>query len=315
MKRIGVVIPTWNGRHLLPFCLQALGGQVEVNLDVVVVDNGSVDDSRQWLAREHPHVRVLSLPTNAGFAGAANAGIAACTTEFILLLNNDAALHRDYVITLVRFMASHPQAAAVQGRILCHSDPTQVDSLGMRFDILWRAFQDGGNEPDPGPSCPRRIAGVTASAALYRTSALRQIADPGSPSAVFDPRFFAYYEDVDLALRLEAAGWESWLEPTAACEHVGSATGIDGSMSKAYLLGRNYFLYLARHLGPGGLLRLLPGLARQRLRRLVTWPFHPRRDTALWAGEIAALPHLWTSIRKGAASRRARAGSATGPPG
>ena len=132
---------------------------------------------------------------------------------------------------------------------------------------------------------------------------------------MFDPRFFAYYEDVDLALRLEAAGWESWLEPTAACEHVGSATGIDGSMSKAYLLGRNYFLYLARHLGPGGLLRLLPGLARQRLRRLVTWPFHPRRDTALWAGEIAALPHLWTSIRKGAASRRARADSATGPPG
>jgi GT2 family glycosyltransferase len=92
MKRIGVVIPTWNGRHLLPFCLQALAGQTDVQLDVVVVDNGSRDDSREWLAREHPWVRVLPLPANAGFAGAVNAGIAACDSEFILLLNNDAAL-------------------------------------------------------------------------------------------------------------------------------------------------------------------------------------------------------------------------------
>ena len=314
MSRIGVVIPNWNGRHLLPFCLQALAGQEDVELDVVVADNDSRDGSRDWLAREHPSVRVLPLLTNTGFAGAANAGIAACSTEFILLLNNDAAPHRDYVAVLARFLETHLQVAAVQGRILCHADPTRVDSLGIRFDPLWRAFQAAGQEEDPGPSGPSQIAGVTASAALYRASALREVADPGTPAAVFDPRFFAYYEDVDLALRLRRAGWEAWLEAATACEHVGSATGIDGSMSKAYLLGRNYLLYLARHLGPGGLLALMPGLARKRLRRLLTWPLHPRRDTALWAGELAALPHLPAAFRKGSRTRSSAAAAARVPP-
>ena len=314
MRRIGVVIPNWNGRHLLPFCLQALTCQEGVELDVVVVDNGSEDGSRDWLAREYPLVRVLSLPANLGFAAAANAGIAACCTEFILLLNNDAALHRDYLAMLARFLEAHPQAAAVQGRILCHADPTRIDSLGIRFDSLGRAFQAAGNEKDPGPSGPRQIAGVTASAALYRASALEEVADPGTPAAVFDPRFFAYYEDVDLALRLHRAGWEAWLESAVACEHVGSATGIEGSMSKAYLLGRNYVLYMARHLGPGGLLALLPGLGMQRLRRLLTWPFHPRRDTALWAGELAALPHLPSAFRKGSSARPPAPAAARWPP-
>ena len=316
MSRVAVVIPTWNGRHLLPFCLNALTRQKAMDLDIIVVDNGSQDGTRAWLEDRHPGIRCLALAQNQGFAGATNIGIAASSSEFILVLNNDAAMQQGYIQALVAFLRRHPRAAAVQGRMLSHSDPTRIDSLGIRFDPLWRAFQDGGNEADPGPTSPRQVAGVTASAALYRAAALRQVADPGSPAAVFDPRFFAYYEDVDLALRLQAAGWEAWLEPAAACEHVGSATGIDGSMFKAYLLGRNYFLYLGRHLGPGGLLRLLPGLTRRWLRRLLTWPAHPRRDTALWAGELAALHHLPASFRRGAAaSRRAGEDSATGPPG
>ena len=315
MMRVDVVIPTWNGRHLLPFCLEALTRQQEVDLQILLVDNGSTDGTVAWLRRRHARIRCLSLPANQGFAAAVNAGVAACSSDFVLVLNNDAALAPLYVSTLSIFLAATPAAAAVQGRILRHVDPTRIDSLGICFDPLLRAFQSGFDEPDPGPGPPRQVCGVTACAALYRRSALTQVADPGTPPAIFDPRFFAYYEDVDLSLRLRAAGWETWLQPATSCQHVGSATGGDGSMGKAFLLGRNYLLYAARHLGGPGLLRLAPGLLGRSLWRLLTWPIHPRRDTALWAGELAALPRLPRALRLGRRSRRPHApGAATPPP-
>lgn len=315
MMRVDVVIPTWNGRHLLPFCLEALTRQQDVALEILLVDNGSTDDTVEWLGRHHAHIRCLSLPENQGFAAAVNAGVAASCNDFVLVLNNDAALAPLYVSTLATFLSATPAAAAVQGRILRHVDPTRIDSLGICFDALLRAFQCGYDEPDPGPGPPCQVSGVTASAALYRRSALTQVADPGIPPAIFDPRFFAYYEDVDLSLRLRAAGWETWLEPATSCQHVGSATGGEGSMGKAFLLGRNYLLYTARHLGGPGLLRLTPGLLGRGLRRLLTWPLHPRRDTALWAGELAALPRLPRAFRLGRHARRPLApGAATPPP-
>jgi len=316
MSQASVIIPTWNGRHLLPFCLHALQTQEGVELEVTVVDNGSTDGTAAWLETRHPHIGRLSLPANLGFAGAVNAGLAASTGEFVLVLNNDAAPAPRYVSTLAAFLARTPAAAAVQGRILRHVDPTRIDSLGICFDPLLRAFQAGFDQPDPGVGPPRQVAGVSACAVLYRRSALLQVADPGVPPAVFDPLFFAYYEDVDLSLRLREAGWETWLEPAASCEHVGSATGGDGSMGKAFLLGRNYVLYAARHLGGYGFLRLLPALLARSLRRLLTWPLHPRRNSALWAGEFAAVPHLPRALRLGRRSRRLRrADAATTPPG
>jgi GT2 family glycosyltransferase len=297
---VPVIIPSWNGRHLLPFCLESLRRQEPPVSEVVVVDNGSSDGTAGWLRREFPEVRLLELRANTGFAAAVNLGISATTGDLLLVLNNDAALSPSYVGRLARFLAEHPGAAACQGRVLRHDDPTVVDSLGIRFDSLMRAFQIGHGRRDGGPAAdPVEVEGVSACAALYRREALDQVADPGRPPGIFDPGFFAYYEDVDLALRLKAAGWRAFLLPDVSCEHVGSATGIADSMGKAFLLGRNYLAYLARHAGAGGLARLAPRLLLSSLRRLVTLPLHPRRDLAVLAGEAAALPRLPRALGKG----------------
>ena len=104
--------------------------------------------------------------------------------------------------------------------MLRHDDPSVVDTLGIRLDSLLRAFQLGHTRRDEGPRAAlREISGVSACAALYRIRALETVADPGDPPAVFDPTFFAYYEDVDLALRLARKHWVSYLVPTATCEH------------------------------------------------------------------------------------------------
>jgi GT2 family glycosyltransferase len=109
---------------------------------------------------------------------------------------------------------------------------------------------------------------------------------------------------VDLALRLRAAGWEAHLVPAVHCEHVGSATGIDGSLGKTFRLGRNGLLYLARDLGTAGLARRVPALLARALGRMLTAPLHPRRNVALLAGELAALPRLPAALVKGRRDRR-----------
>lgn len=305
MSRVSVIIPSWNGRHLLPFCLESLRRQKPAVSEVVVVDNGSSDGTTGWLRRMYPEVRLLELGANTGFAGAVNLGIAATTGELVLVLNNDAALSPPYAGRLAGFLVEHPDAAACQGRVLRHNDPTVIDSLGIRFDPLMRAFQIGHGRRDAGPAPdPLEVEGVSACAALYRRAALDRVADPGRPPGIFDPGFFAYYEDVDLALRLKAAGWRAFLLPDVSCEHVGSATGIPDSMRKAYRLGRNYVAYLARHAGAGGLARMAPRLLLSSLRRLATLPLHPRRDLAVLAGEAAALPRLPAALGKGRRDRR-----------
>jgi GT2 family glycosyltransferase len=315
MSRVTAVVPSWNGAHLLPFCLAALDRQDEAGLNVLVVDNGSSDGTAEALARSpRPAVSVLRLSLNHGFSGAVNAGIEAARTPYVLVLNNDAAPERGYVSALASFLDAHPGAAAVQGRILRHADPSVIDSLGIRIDRRLRAHQIGWRERDPGPSGPpRRVDGVSACAALYRVAALMDAADPGQPPAVFDPDFFAYYEDVDLALRLARRGWESFVLPAVSCEHVGSATGGEGSWRKMRLLGRNHLLYVARHEGGWSFLGRAPALVARSLARAATFPLHPRRETALWAGELAALPGLPGAFLKGRRDRRRAARAPTTP--
>ena len=305
VSRVCAIVPSWNGRSLLPFCLDSLLVQDEPDIHAVVVDNGSSDGTPEWIATQYPRCDVVALSRNTGFAAAINSGLAMTDSPFVLVLNNDAALAPDYVRQLADFLERNPQAAACQGRVLCHDDPTQVDSLGIRFDAALMAFQSGnGCRDDRAENPPREIPGVTACAALYRRQALIEVADPGDPPAVFDPAFFAYYEDVDLALRLRQAGWTAHLVASVACEHIGSATGLKGSPRMMFLLGRNYLLYLSRHVGLIGLLRLAPRVFLQNLRRLLTPALRPRQKAAWFAGQLAAIPKLQRAILGGVRDRR-----------
>ena len=316
MNRVAVVIPSWNGRHLLPFCLEALARQSERELETVVVDNGSTDGTAAWLRAEYPRVRVLALSANGGFSAAVNAGLEVSRSPLVFVLNNDAAPGPDCIRILADWLDARPDAGSCQGRVLRHTDPSVIDGLGLEFGPGLRAWQAGRGERDPGPRGePRPIAGVSACAALYRRTALEAVADPGPPPDVFDPDFFAWYEDVDLALRLARNGWSAWLVPAAECEHVGSATGIAGSWRQMFHLGRNYPLYLARAVGIAGWGRLMPLLSARALLRFAGLALHPRREAALILGACAAIPHLPRALRRHREDgRRAARHRAAGPP-
>ncbi len=282
---VTVVIPNWNGRRWLPGCLESLARQEQPPARVIVVDNGSSDDSLAYLRETHPAVDVLPLATNTGFAGAANAGLRAARTPFVALINTDVELDPDWVGRMANALARDPAAASVACKMLDLADPTRVYDAG---DILRRdgaCEQRGRFRPDrPEFGYPSEIFGACAGAALYRREAVLALGG-------FDEHYFAYLEDVDLALRLRLAGWSCRYEPAVA-RHAGE--GSSGQLPGGhFLLVERNTLFLVAKAFPA---RWLP----QVLYRQLGWAWHAARARRLgWhlRGALAVLPMLPGALR------------------
>jgi hypothetical protein len=234
-----VVLPNWNGRGWLPRCLESLARQELAPAEVIVVDNGSTDGSLDYLRREHPDVRIIALATNTGFARAANLGIRAASGELVALVNTDVLLAPDWLRRTTEVLGAHPGAASVAGKMLSLDRPELVYDAG---DVLRR---DGACEQrgrfgfDDGRwDAAGEVFGACAGAALYRRDAV--LAAGG-----FDERYFAYLEDVDLALRLRLAGWGCRYEPVVAL-HAGEGSSHQLSGAHHYLVARNTLLLITK---------------------------------------------------------------------
>jgi GT2 family glycosyltransferase len=215
-----VVIPTYNGRDLLATCLASVERHRPrgVGVEIVVADDASTDDTRVWLARTHPSVRLVHLETNRGFCGAANAGIAASAGEFIQLLNNDTEVAPGWIEAGLAPFAD-PTVGSVAPLVLVRSDPARVDSAGDSYALVGWPSKRGRGQPASRWVERRceRVFGASGSSAFYRAEALRRV---GS----FDPSFGSYYEDVDLAFRLRWAGYHCIFTPHSRVLHEVSAS-------------------------------------------------------------------------------------------
>jgi GT2 family glycosyltransferase len=253
---VDCVVVNRDGGESLFAALRSLEKQVGIDLSIVVVDNGSSSVERERLSREAPAVHVLPFPRNLGFAGAANEGIARTRAPFVLLVNNDAVLAPDYVARLAARLTLDRRLAGAQGLVL-NADGSRVDSAGLEWNGRGEAVPIfAGAALDDSPRSPFEVSGVSATAALYRREALD---DVSSGNDVFDRAFFAYYEDVDLSLRLARAGWRFLCDPAAQARHEGSLTGRRTPLRRALWTSRNRWrtlfrnfnaALLARRLGP-----------------------------------------------------------------
>ena len=280
-----VVVPNWNGRAWLGDCLDSVYGQELDAAEVIVVDNGSDDDSLPYLQAEHPTVRVISLGRNTGFAYAVNRGLEAARCELIAVLNTDVILTPEWLARMVAALARHPDAAAVACKML------SLDSSGRLYDAgdvlrrdgvceqRGRYARDDGRWDEPG-----EVFGACAGAALYRRSVVLAV-------GAFDERYFAYLEDVDLALRLQLAGWRCRYEPTVAL-HAGESSSGRLPGGHLYLVERNTLVLIAKTFP----LRWLPLVAY----RQVAWAWHALNERRLGrhlAAATAALPMLPGALR------------------
>jgi GT2 family glycosyltransferase len=305
-SRVAVVIPNWNGAALLPACLDGLRQQTHGDREVVVVDNGSADDSLAVLAR-YPEVRVLRFGRNQGFGAATNAGIRATDSRYVATLNNDAVAAPGWLAALVAAADAEPAVGMCASRMVLAAQPDRLDSCGIALDRVGIAWDLFGGQPVGADAGLAEPFGPCGGAALYRRAMLQQV-------GLFDEEFFAYLEDVDLAWRARAAGWRCRYVPDAEVVHQHSATGGEGSPWKHYLLGRNKVRLLAKNY-PAALWRWLPLVVAYDA-AAVGYALATRREGAALRGRLAGLASLRGALRArtDSARRLARAADPSGPP-
>jgi GT2 family glycosyltransferase len=277
---ISVVIPNWNGLQWLPRCLEAITAQTLRPDDLIIVDNASTDGSVDYLRDTHPEARILALGRNTGFAHAANRGMEAARGELVALVNTDVVLETDWVQRMAASLSSRLDVASVACKMLSLSDRARIYDAG---DVLRRdgvCEQRGRFSRDDGRwDSPGEVFGACAGAALYARSAVLELGG-------FDERYFAYLEDVDLALRLRLAGWRCNYEPAVAL-HAGEGSSDRLFGGHRFLVVRNTLFLVAKSFPA----RWLPFVCYRQL----GWLWHAARERRLRAhlrGVMAVLPML-----------------------
>jgi N-acetylglucosaminyl-diphospho-decaprenol L-rhamnosyltransferase len=209
-----IYIPNFNGAARLGGVLRALGEQTRP-AQVVLVDNGSGDDSIDLARRELPGVKVVELGENLGFGRAINRAVAETPGDPVILLNNDAVPEPRFVEALLDGLGEGVDSVA--GLLLQERAPELIDSAGVVADATLMGFDYLHGEPAAAAAAAAPPLGPTGGAALYRRQAFEEVGG-------FDERIFLYYEDLDLALRLAARGGRCALAPAARALHAYSAS-------------------------------------------------------------------------------------------
>ena len=220
--RVTVVIPNWNGAHLLPTCLESLRLQSYSQFRVLVVDNGSTDPSLRLLAETFPEVAVVSLPKNMGFAAAVNIGIRASETEWVALLNNDTETDQDWLQAAMNHFAKRPDCSFGSSKLLRFDDRERIESLADGLSFFGVPFKIGENlrERDA-PCAPFEILSACGAASFYKRAMLEDV-------GLFDEDYFAYVEDIDVSLRAALAGYRGLSLLDAKVYHMGTASSGGG---------------------------------------------------------------------------------------
>lgn len=209
-----IYIPNYNGAARLPGVLRGLAEQTRP-AEVVLVDNGSGDDSIELARRELPLVRVVGLGENLGFGRAINRAVAEVPGDPLILLNNDAVPEPRFVEALLDRLGEGIDSVA--GVLLQERSPELIDSAGVVADATLMGFDYLHGERAEVAESAGPPLGPTGGAALYRRGAFEAVGG-------FDERIFLYYEDLDLALRMAAHGSRCALAPAARALHAYSAS-------------------------------------------------------------------------------------------
>ena len=302
MARLSVVILNWNGRRHLERYLPSVVAHTEGDAEVVVADNGSTDDSLQWLRLNYPDVRVIRLDRNYGFAGGYNRALREVESEYVLLLNSDVEVTAGWWQPLVEVLDTESDVAAVAPKLLADMKRTKFEYAGAAggfIDYLGYPFCRGrilsNVEEDRGQYDNRRdIFWASGAAMCCRRELFESLGG-------FDEDFFAHMEEIDLQWRMQLAGWRIVVEPKSVVYHLGGGT-LPASSRKIFLNHRNNLAMLFKCASP--MQRAVVAVVRpatdmlEALVNLVT--LHPQRAWAIvraW-GEFIAWHGVLSRKRK-----------------
>lgn len=243
--KVSAIVINYNAeKEHLDLCLGSLLAQSYPCLEIMLVDNGSANDSVEYVEGSYPKVRVLRLGKNLGFAAGVNRGVNAATGEYVLILNFDVKLAPDAVKRMARAIRSDSRLAGVAPKTLLYHHPGIIDNIGNLLDSRLNAFNMGIGQLDIGQyDRPEQVMGACFAVALLRRDAFRE--DRVGP---LDETFFLYYEDVEWCYRANIFGFKFMTVPDAVAYHVHSvATRRQPYAFKYELINLNLLRTLAQN--------------------------------------------------------------------
>lgn len=249
LPRVAVVILNWNGVNFLKQFLPSVVQSTYPNLEIVVADNASTDDSLSFLQSNYPQIRIVQNHHNLGYAGGYNAALKHVQADLYVLLNSDVEVTPTWIEPIVSLMEQYPTIAACQPKILSFHQKELfeyagaaggwIDNFGYPF-TRGRVFditeQDKGQYNDAVP-----CFWATGAALFIRSKAFHE-------AGGFDEYFFAHQEEIDLCWRLQLKGFKIYVEPKSIVYHVGGGTLPTGNSRKTYYNFRNNLIMLHKNL-------------------------------------------------------------------
>ncbi len=289
---VTVVVPNWNGERFLNLCLSSLRRQTFQDFETILVDNGSTDASLDFVKRNFPEVRVVSLDHNQGFSAAVNAGIQASQAEYVVLLNNDTEVDPGWLEALVRAAETYPEAGLFASKLVDFHDHSILDGAGDALRRSGLPYRIGHGELDHGQFEQETfVFGACAAGAMYRRAMFEEI-------GLFDEDFFSNCEDGDLSFRAQLFGYRCLYVPGSVVYHIGSAsTGGKRSSTNTRLGTQNSLNLLVKNLPTALVWRLLPSLLAGQLSRLTIISLFFGRLRAYLSG-LAGAWHLLPRMLK-----------------
>lgn len=265
---VAIILLNWNGFDFTKACIESLRKISYPNFQVILVDNGSTDDSIKRLTELFPEVIFLTSAVNLGFTGGNNLGIRHALRndfEFILLLNNDTLVEEDFLEPMVGHLLATPSCAAVQPLIYFVYDKEKLWNAGGNYWKWWGNSETSYVIQDVDQ--PYSTDWITGCAILLKTSAIEEV-------GLLDDAYFAYYEDVDWSLRLRKTGMTLAVVPKSKIYHVAGASSTSKTRGKeGFLDPRVHYLNVRNQLFQLRKYALFPYA-------LTAWPYNAAKIAA-----------------------------------
>ena len=221
---ISIIIANCNRKDLLKACLDSVRGQGLKDIEIIVIDNASTDDSVEMVGTYYPEARLIQNTKNLLFCKAYNQGIDAAKGNFVLCLNNDVVLHKDYLKEALFTIGSDNKIGMMSGKIL-RMDKTTIDSTGLFLGRNRKPIERGYGKKDIGQyDEPGYVFGASGAVAFFRRNMLNELKDE---HGYFNERFGMYYEDLDICWRAQNKGWKAYYNPKAIAYHVRGGTSVE----------------------------------------------------------------------------------------
>ena len=247
--KLSIIIPHHNGEELLFNCLESILNQISIqDFEIIVVDNGSIDDSADKAMEKFPSINLLKSETNLGYSGGCNFGAKNAKGEYTIFLNNDTLHTKNWIEELIGFLDKNPQAGAAQPKILNATNKDTFDYAGGAGGYIdkycfpfvrgriFNSLEKDSNQYDD----VKKIFWASGAAFIIRTELLREL-------NYFDNIYFAYMEEIDLCWRLQALGLGIWNVPTSIVYHYGKQTIKENTFKSHYLNHRNSWILFIKN--------------------------------------------------------------------